>query len=101
MELAEQVDGSVPKEVHRQIASASMKPEPFSIKRCLDEYYAFKCSSGVEDRGLKSRINRISKDMVLAFGRHKFEETEIGSLKSASTNATILVVSPPRERPIA
>ena len=86
VELAELVEHRVPKEVTRQIANASMTPEPMSLKRCLEEYYAYKCPEGNEDRGLRTRIDRISNDLSKCLGKDQFEKTELKQIKRTDAN---------------
>ena len=86
-ELAEDLETKVPDEVIAQIRSATMKPEPFSLERSLEEYYAFKVAESGEDRGLRNRINRITKDLILCLGREKFSNSELEEIKRADANS--------------
>ena len=74
-ELAEDVDGGVPKGVTQQIRAASSKAAPLSLSRVLDEYYAYKAEES--DNGLRTRLYRIRKDLILSLGKNRFEWTEL------------------------
>lgn len=69
-----------------QIAEAWMSKEPHSLKRALQEYYEYKCLDGEENRDLKNRISRLSKDLINCLNKYKFESVEISSIKRSDAN---------------
>ena len=85
-ELAVELEGSTPPEVVRQIGSARLKPEPMTLHRVLTEYCAYKCDGSVEHRGLKTRIERIRKDLVIALGKNRVEWTPLAEINRADAN---------------
>jgi integrase len=84
-ELAEDVDHSVPKGVTQQLRAASSTPAPISLSRVLVEYFAYKAEE--TDNGLRTRIDRIRKDLILCLGKNRFEWTELKDLTRADANA--------------
>ena len=85
--LAERVRGSVPEDVVRQLGSARMSPEPMTLQRCLEEYSAYKCSEGADDRALRTRLDRLRKSLVLCLGKNRFEHTPLAKVTRADANA--------------
>jgi integrase len=83
-ELAEDVEHAVPKGVTQQIRAASSKAAPMSLSRVLEEYYAYKAEAS--DNGLRTRIDRIRKDLTLSLGKNRFEWTELQDLTRADAN---------------
>ena len=84
-ELAEDVDGIVPKGVTQQIRAASSKAAPMSLSRVLEEYYTYKAEE--TDNGLRTRMDRIRKDLILCLGKNRFEWTELKDLTRADANS--------------
>jgi integrase len=84
-ELAEDVEHAVPKGVTRQLRAASSTPAPMSLSRVLEEYYAYKAEES--DNGLRTRIDRLRKDLILSLGKNRFEWTELKDLTRADANA--------------
>ncbi|MDC1399469.1 tyrosine-type recombinase/integrase [Yoonia sp.] len=84
-ELAEDVEHAVPKGVTRQLRAASSTPAPMSLSRVLEEYYTYKAEES--DNGLRTRIDRIRKDLILCLGKNRFEWTELKDLTRADANA--------------
>jgi len=84
-ELAEDVEHAVPTGVVRQIRAASSKAAPMSLSRVLEEYYAYKAEES--NNGLRTRIDRIRKDLILCLGKNRFEWTELKDLTRADANA--------------
>jgi hypothetical protein len=83
-ELAEDVDHAVPKGVTRQLKAASSTPAPMSLSRVLEEYFAYKAEES--DTGLRTRIDRIRKDLILCLGKNRFEWTELKDLTRSDVN---------------
>ena len=84
-ELAENVEHAVAKGVTRQLKAASSKPAPMSLSRVLEEYYAYKAEES--DNGLRTRIDRLRKDLILCLGKNRFEWTELQDLTRADANS--------------
>ena len=84
-ELAEEVDHAVPKGVTQQIRAGSSKAAPMSLSRVLEEYFTYKAEEN--DNGLRTRIDRIRKDLTLSLGKNRFEWTELKDLTRADANA--------------
>jgi len=87
VELAEELEGSTSPEVIRQIGSARLTPEPMTLLRVLDAYYAYKCEDGEEDKALKTRIARLRKDLIIALGKNRVEWTPLADITRADANA--------------
>jgi head-tail adaptor len=83
-ELAEDVDHSVPKGVTKQLRAASSTPAPMSLSRVLEEYFAYKAEEA--DTGLRTRVDRIRKDLILCLGKNRFEWTELKDLTRSDAN---------------
>lgn len=86
VELAEDLEGSAPPEVIRQIGSARLTSEPMTLLRVLDQYYGYKSDDAVEDKALKTRIERIRKDLVIALGKNRVEWTPLADITRADAN---------------
>ncbi|AGI69914.1 putative DNA integration/recombination/inversion protein [Octadecabacter antarcticus 307] len=86
-ELAEDLRNTAPKEVVQQIGSARVTPEPMTLHKVLSDYYAYKCEDGVNDLPLKTRIERIKKDLVIALGKNRVEWTPLADINRADANA--------------
>ena len=84
-DLAEDVDHAVPKGVTQQLRAASSEAAPMSLSRGLEEYFAYKAEE--TDNGLRTRIDRIRKDLILSLGKNRFEWTELKDLTRADANA--------------
>jgi len=84
-ELAEDVEHAVPKGVVRQLKAASSEAAPMSLSRVLEEYYTYKAEDS--DNGLRTRMDRIRKDLILCLGKNRFEWTELKDLTRADANA--------------
>ena len=85
--MAEDLEGRVPEEVQSQIYWASMRKEAYSLKSALDDYYAFKCPQGEENRDLRNRMQRLSEYLSLCLGKGKFQTRKIDELKRSDANA--------------
>ena len=72
--------GRMPTEVVRQIGAAQMQPEPMNLKKMLEEYREFKAKAGEDNRSLKSRVSRISKDLIQVLGKNRFEWTPLANI---------------------
>jgi integrase len=83
-DLAEEVENAVPKGVTQQIRAATSKAAPMSLSRVLDEYYAYKAEDA--DNGLRTRLDRIRKDLILSLGKNRYEWTELQDLTRADAN---------------
>ena len=79
-ELAMALKGRMPTEVVRQIGAAQMQPEPMTLKKMLEEYREFKAKAGEDNRSLKSRVSRISKDLIQVLGKNRFEWTPLANI---------------------
>lgn len=86
-DLAFELEGRIPENVHEQIANASMLKEAYSLKSALDDYYAFKCPKGEENRDLRNRTQRLSEYLLLCLGKVKFQTRKIDELKRSDANA--------------
>jgi integrase len=86
-ELAEETKGKVPAGVTRQLEAAASIPTPMTLSRALEEYYNYKCEDGQQDTALKTRLERIRKDLILAFGKNRFEWTELDKITRADANS--------------
>jgi hypothetical protein len=84
-ELAEDLDHAVPKGVTRQLLAASSTPAPMSLSRVLEEYFTYKAEE--TDNGLRTRIDRIRKDLILCLGKNRFEWTELKDLTRSDANS--------------
>jgi len=85
-ELAMELQGSTPPEVVRQVGSARLSPEPMTLHKVLSDYYTYKCDNNVEDKALKTRIERIRKDLVIALGKNRVEWTPLADITRADAN---------------
>ncbi|EAQ08217.1 site-specific recombinase, phage integrase family [Yoonia vestfoldensis SKA53] len=85
-ELAAELEGSTPADVVRQVGSARLKPEPMTLHRVLTEYCAYKCDGSVEHTDLKTRIERIRKDLVIVLGKNRVEWTPLADINRADAN---------------
>jgi integrase len=56
-----------------------------SLSRVLEEYYTYKAEES--DNGLRTRIDRLRKDLILSLGKNRFEWTELKDLTRADANA--------------
>ena len=74
-DLAEDVEHAVPKGVTRQIRAATSEAAPMSLSRVLKEYLAYKTEE--TDNGLRTRIDRIRKDLILCLGKNRFAWTKL------------------------
>jgi integrase len=83
-ELAEDVEHAVPEGVAQQLWAATSKAAPMSLSRVLDEYYAYKAEDS--DNGLRTRMDRICKDLILSLGKNRYEWTELQDLTRADAN---------------
>ena len=86
VELAEVLEGSTPPEVVRQVGSARITPEPMTILRVLDQYYSYKRDDVGEERALKTRIDRLRKDLIIALGKNRIEWTTLADITRADAN---------------
>jgi len=86
-ELAMALKGQVPTEVVRQIGASQMQPEPMTLKTVLEEYREFKAKAGEDNRSLKSRVSRISKDLIQVLGKNRFEWTPLENITRKDANA--------------
>ena len=84
-ELAEDTRGAVPKGVTQQLTAGASKAPPMSLKRVLDTYYAYKAEEA--DDGLRTRIDRLRKDLILCLGKNRFEWTELKDITRADMNS--------------
>ena len=85
-ELAMELEGSTPPEVVRQVGSARLSPEPMTLHKVLSDYYAYKCDDSVGDKALKTHIERIRKDLVIALGKNRVEWTPLADITQADAN---------------
>ena len=58
-----------------------------TLHKVLSDYYAFKCEDGADDLPLKTRIERIKKDLVIALGKNRVEWTPLADINRADANA--------------
>jgi integrase len=84
-ELAEDVAHAVPKGVTQQLRAASSEPAPMSLARVLEEYFAYKVEE--TDTSLRTRIDRIRKDLIFCLGKNRFEWTELKDLTRSDANS--------------
>ena len=84
-ELAEDVEHAVPKGLVRQLKAASAEAAPMSLSRVLEEYYNSKAEEN--DNDLRTRMDRIRKDLILCLGKNRFDWTELKDLTRADANA--------------
>ena len=54
-----------------------------ALKTVLEEYREFKAKAGEDNRSLKSRVSRISKDLIQVLGKNRFEWTPLEILRAA------------------
>jgi integrase len=87
VELAEELEGSTSPEVIRQIGSARLTPEPMTLLRVLDQYYSYKCEDAGENTALKTRLDRLRKDLIIALGKNRVEWTPLTDITRADANA--------------
>ena len=85
-ELAEALEGNTPPEVVRQVGSARLSPEPMTLHKVLSDYYAYKCDDSIGDKALKTRIERIRKDLVIVLGKNRVEWTPLADITRADAN---------------
>lgn len=57
-----------------------------TLARVLDEHEACKSEDNKGDNGLKTRLERIRKDLILCLGKNRFEHTDVEELKRADAN---------------
>ena len=86
VELAEDLEGRAPTAVTGQIASARVSEEPMTLQKVLEEYYSYKCDDAGDDRALKTRIDRLRKDLIIALGKNRVEWTPLTDLTRADAN---------------
>lgn len=86
-ELAEDLEGRVPEEVHSQIYRASMRKEAYNLKRALDDYYTFKCPEGEENRDLRNRVKWLSEYLTNCLGKGKFQTNTLDELRRSDASA--------------
>ncbi len=86
IELAEELQGRLTPEVVRQVGSARLSPEPMTLHKVLSDYYTYKCDNSVGDKALKTRIERIRKDLVIALGKNRVEWTPLADITRADAN---------------
>ena len=86
VELAEVLEGSTPPEVVRQVGSARITPEPMTLLRVMDQYYSYKRDDVGEERALKTRIDRLRKDLIIALGKNRIEWTPLADITRADAN---------------
>jgi integrase len=84
-DLADDVEHAVPKGVTRQLRAASSEAAPMSLSRVLEEYYSYKAEDS--NNGLRTRIDRLRKDLILCLGKNRFEWTELKDLTRADANS--------------
>ena len=84
-DLAEDVEHAVPKGVTRQLRAAASEAAPMLLSRVLEEYLAYKTEE--TDNGLRTRIDRIRKDLILCLGKNRFAWTELKDLTRVDANA--------------
>ena len=84
-DLAEDVEHAVPKGVTQQLRAATSEAAPMSLSRVLEEYLAYKTEE--TDNGLRTRIDRIRKDLILCLGKNRFAWTELKDLTRVDANA--------------
>ena len=84
-DLAEDLEHAVPKGVTRQLRAAASEAAPMSLSRVLEEYLAYKTEE--TDNGLRTRIDRIRKDLILCLGKNRFAWTELKDLTRVDANA--------------
>ena len=53
--------------------------------RVLQTYFAYKAEDA--DDGLRTRIERFRKDLILCLGKNRFEWTELKDIKRADMNS--------------
>ena len=85
-ELAEALEGNTPPEVVRKVGSARLSPEPMTLHKVLSDYYAYKCDDSIGDKALKTRIERIRKDLVIVLGKNRVEWTPLADITRADAN---------------
>ncbi|WP_420857943.1 tyrosine-type recombinase/integrase [Marivivens marinus] len=84
-ELAEDIEYYVPKGVAEQIRATRYKAPPMNLDRVLDEYAAYKDVEG--DVGLRTRLERLRKDLKTSMGKHRYEWTPLAEVTRADANA--------------
>lgn len=57
-----------------------------TLHKVLSDYYAYKCEDGADDLPLKTRIERIKKDLVIALGKNRVEWTPLADINRADAN---------------
>ena len=83
-ELAEDTQGRVPLGVTRQLKAGAAKAPPITLARVLELYFTYKAEEA--DAGLRTRIDRIRKDLILFLGKNRFEWTELKDITRADAN---------------
>ena len=60
---------------------------PMTLKKVLEEYREFKAKAGEDNRSLKSRVSRISKDLIQVLGKNRFEWIPLENITRKDANA--------------
>ena len=84
-ELAEDVERFVPEGVAKQIRATTYKAPPLTLDRVLDDYAAYKDAD--QDAGLRTRIERLRKDLATSMGKHRYNWTALDEVTRADANA--------------
>lgn len=86
LDLAEELDGRVEAAITEQIKAGRIKPEPLTLSRILDEYADFKSVGGELEKDLRTRLDRLRRELTSALGKTKINHLPIDEIKRADAN---------------
>lgn len=76
-ELAYKLAGTVPQGVLEQVYQGQLQDEPITLDKVLQEYLEYKSDAQVDDRDLRTRVERLRSEMKRVFGKVKFEQVPL------------------------
>lgn len=76
-DLAYKLAGTVPHGVLEQVYQGKLQDEPITLDKVLQEYLEYKSDAQVDDRDLRTRVERLRSEMKRVFGKVKFEQVPL------------------------
>ena len=76
-ELAYKLAGTVPQGVLEQVYQGQLQDEPITLDKVLRDYLEYKSDAQVDDRDLRTRVERLRSEMKRVFGKVKFEQVPL------------------------
>ncbi|SFJ55573.1 Site-specific recombinase XerD [Celeribacter neptunius] len=87
LELAEDTEGNVPPGVTNALNRARYIKPSVTFDQALREYEEFLREDGKDDSGLKARMARIKRDLIICLGDKLFEQADLKLITRANANA--------------